>query len=387
MGRRAKLVGLTLLAAPCVLAAFAAACFPDYEISTSGSPDGSTVGNDGGPISGDGAPATGDGNAPPRDGSAPPGDAPTPPADGSTPVDGSLPFDAGVPPVPQVLVPAGTFAYRNPSDTTTTMATLTHAFYLDQTELPVGVLRAWVAAQKPVPCTGSTPCTLDPGGPYAQTMQWDPKWNTYASDALYKDPNGNCSGISEPFDTQQPTYLYADDRIPATCINWYIAAALCWFDGGKRLPTQVEWQYEATGRGAGRTYAWGDTPTPSDCTLTIWSNGNTSNYNGCNFPLGVPAVDGGGGASLDGVFDMTGDVFEWTWDWYDSSYPSSWPPDYAGLPADAGTVLQKDLRGGGWASSLNDLPALHGYLIDDSPNGTPTAAYNDTGVRCAKTKP
>jgi formylglycine-generating enzyme required for sulfatase activity len=182
------------------------------------------------------------------------------------------------------------------------------------------------------------------------------------------------------------TYLDNDDRFPATCINWYIAVSLCWFAGQKRLPTQVEWQYEATGRGAGRTYTWGDTPAPSDCSFAIWDDGNTSTYNGCGFPLPVPAVDGGGGRSLDGVLDMTGDVFEWTWDWNDNNYPASWPPDYAGQPGDAGTVLGKSVRGGGWASDIGDLPVLQIHTFDATPQGFPLTGFNDVGVRCAQTK-
>jgi formylglycine-generating enzyme required for sulfatase activity len=387
---RRVLVLFSFVAAPCILGALAAACFPDYEIA-----EGPLPGADGGaPLDSDsdGASPPGDGNGmAPADGNVPPRDAPPrdgnapPPQDGGPP---PPPADAAVPPVLQQLVPAGSFAYRNPSDTSTTAATLSHAFYLDQTELTVGVLRAWVAAQKPVPCVagdaGAKPCTLDPGGPYEQTIQWDPRWNTFASDELYKDSNGNCSGLSQPFDTAAGTYQYPDDRLPATCINWYIAASLCWFAGQKRLPTQVEWQYEATGRGAGRTYPWGDTPVPSDCTLAVWNDGNTQSYDGCNFPLDVGSNDGGG-ASIDGVWDMAGSVHEWTWDWYDSTYPNAWPTDYAGLPGDAGN-LQKPVRGGGWASDVDDLPALHLYIVDNGPNGSGTYAYDDVGVRCAKTK-
>jgi formylglycine-generating enzyme required for sulfatase activity len=381
MHRRAFVL-FSLLAAPSALGAVAVACFPDYGIVT-------------GPLPGtDGSSPGVDGNEPPADGRVPPGADGAVNPDGNTPHDGALPptdggppppTDASFPPAAQQLIPAGSFAYRNPNDTTTTQATLTHAYYMDQTELTVGVLRAWVAAQKPVPCTGTTPCTLDPGGPYAQTILWDPRWNTYASDELYKDLNGNCNGLSQPFDTANGTYVGADDRAPATCINWYIAASLCWFAGQKRLPTQVEWQYEATGRGAGRTYPWGDTPAPTDCTLAVWNDGNTSNYNGCNFPLDVGSNDGGG-ASIDGVWDMAGSVHEWTWDWYDSTYPSSWPNDYAGLPGDAGNTLEKPIRGGGWASDIGDLPALHIYVIDNGPTGSGTYAYNDVGVRCVQTK-
>ena len=339
----------------CVLAG----CFPDYQVG-----DGTSNGGDGGGA-GDGA-RTSDGGDATTDGGGN-GDG-QPPGDGG---DGGA-FDAAA----SKLVPLGSFVFTDPSGSTMTTATLSHDVYFDTHELTVATLRAWVAAAKPFPCAGAS-CPLDPGGPYASKIVWYPAWNQFVAKEDYKDPSCQAAGISQQ---GFPTYNGTDDTVPANCLNWYQAAALCWFDGGKRLPTQVEWQYEATGRGRGRTYPWGDTPVPSDCSRAIWRNdgGSFQNFDGCGFPIKVGSAPMG--ASFDGVDDMAGSVAEWTWDWYDNTYPPAWPTDWTGPAEDAGSNFSKVVRGGNWDSPENELRtnklSTHG----------PTVAVGDVGVRCVKTK-
>ena len=339
----------------CVLAG----CFPDYAVSESGgSGDGGVSGDDGGGAN-DGTAGDGGGNGdsqPPGDGGG--GDATT--------------FDAAA----TKVVPLGSFVFTDPSGSTMTTATLSHDVYFDTHELTVATLRAWVAAAKPFPCAGSS-CSLDPGGPYANKIVWYPAWNQYVAAEKYKDPACEASGISL---AGYPTYNGTDDTVPINCINWYQAAALCWFDGGKRLPTQVEWQYEATGRGRGRTYPWGDTPAPGDCTHAIWRNdaGSFDMYNGCHFPITVGSAPMG--ASFDGVDDMSGSVSEWTWDWYDNTYPPQWPTDWTGPAEDAGSNFTKMVRGGNWDSPENEL------RTNKLTTHYPDVAAGDVGVRCVKTK-
>jgi hypothetical protein len=317
----------------------AAACFPDFGIGESASGDGGT-----------------------SDGSS---------NDGSS-NDGTSPFDAAS----STLVPQGQFVFTDPSGTSMTTATLSHDTWFDTHELTVATLRAWIAAAKPAPCTTGT-CSLDPGGPYANKIVWYAAWNQAVAAEDYKSTSCQASGSSFQ---GYPTYNGTDDAMPINCVNWYQAASLCWFDGQKRLATQVEWQYAATGRGRGRTYPWGDTPAPSDCTHAIWRNdaGSQDDFNGCLFP--VHAGSAPMGASFDGVQDMSGSVAEWTWDWYGSSYPNSWPVDYAGPAEDAGNLFDKMVRGGNWDSPDFELHT------DKISNHQPANSFGDIGVRCVKTK-
>lgn len=353
---RSRLLAFAFVSAPIVVAA----CFPDFQVgdgangSDGGSSDGASGDGGSGDANGGGDGSTGDGGG--SDGGG--GDASG--------------FDASA----TKLIPNGSYVFTNPSGTAMTNAALSHDVYFDTHELTAGVLRAWVAAAKPAPCaTGS--CTLDPGGPYASKIVWNAAWNQNVAAEDYK--NAGCPPAG--YATQgYPTYNGTDDKVPANCINWYQAAALCWFDGQKRLATQVEWHYVASGRGRGRTYPWGDTPAPSDCSLALWRNdaGSLDNYNGCAFPIKVGSTPMG--ASFDGVEEMAGSVAEWTWDWYDSAYPPQWPVDFAGPAEDAGGNYDKMARGGYWDSPESELRT---YKI---ATHTPGSAFGDVGVRCVKTK-
>ena len=348
-----------------------AACFPDFQVA------GSTSGGEG-PASLDGA-AGSDGSPLGPDGEAT-GDAGG--QDGATTQEGGGSFDAAA----NVLVPAtgaGGFAYKSPGGTASSKVLITRDFFLDPKEATVGRFKAWVNAGKPMPCdTGQ--CTLDPGGPHATELLWLSSWNLKASAETYKSA-ASCYRTDNSFNAE-PTYNGADDAVPINCLNWYQAVAFCFWDGQRRLPTQIEWQWEATGRGRGRTYPWGDSPAPTatnddaGCALAIWRNGagTLNNYNGCGFPrLGGSAP---AGASFDGVLDMAGSVYEWTWDESWNVFPPQLPDDYSGPSLDAG-VYQRISRGGGFTS---DEPNLH---TDTENSYGPEAAIADIGVRCAKSKP
>jgi formylglycine-generating enzyme required for sulfatase activity len=96
----------------------------------------------------------------------------------------------------------------------------------------------------------------------------------------------------------------SDDDLPAVHVSWHGAAAFCaWLSARlgavARLPTEAEWQYAAAGPG-GLRWALGNSFVRSDY---------VSNAPG-------PAPVGGRRASQFGLYDMTGNVFEWCADTY-----------------------------------------------------------------------
>jgi formylglycine-generating enzyme len=91
---------------------------------------------------------------------------------------------------------------------------------------------------------------------------------------------------------------------------------------GKTLPTEAEWELAARGGLPGAAYAWGDKFLPDGCKHMAntwqgefpWQNLGTDGYEGTS-PVDAFPANG------YGVFDMIGNVWEWTTDWYQARHP------------------------------------------------------------------
>ena len=135
---------------------------------------------------------------------------------------------------------------------------------------------------------------------------------------------------------------------PLVMVTGYGAEAYCRWIGG-RLPTEAEWEYAARGP-EGFTYPWGDDPPTLE--LTRFRSGTTAPVG--RYPDGV---------SWCGVYDMAGNVWEWTADWF-GRYPSG-PQENPVGPA-SGTM--QVLRGGGWHSPWQEVRSTF-RLHDVAPSG------------------
>jgi len=159
---------------------------------------------------------------------------------------------------------------------------------------------------------------------------------------------------------------------PTVCLSWYGAAAYCnwrsreegyqecynlstwdcdFSKKGYRLPTEAEWEYAARGGLSSRRFPWGDTITHSQANYYSSSSYSydTSPTRGYHpawddiFPYTSPV--GSFPVTGYGLYDMTGNVWEWCNDWYASWYYGSSPTNN---PPGPGSGTYRVLRGGGW---------------------------------------
>ena len=116
----------------------------------------------------------------------------------------------------------------------------------------------------------------------------------------------------------QHTYPAGKGNHPVANVSWHDAQAFCQWNGC-RLPTEVEWEKAARGTD-GRTYPWGEN----------WVQRNFCNSREAGIWDTTPVDDYSKGVSPYGVWDMSGNVWEWTASQHGSSYVlrgGSWDVD------------------------------------------------------------
>jgi sulfatase modifying factor 1 len=166
------------------------------------------------------------------------------------------------------------------------------------------------------------------------------------------------------------------NKHPANCVDWSEAVSYCQWQG-KRLPTEVEWE-KAARAGSSSRYPWGQ---DVSCTNAILDDGKTlasagDEPDGCGEDRSWPV--GSRPANALGLYDMHGNVGEWTSVWYS---PEAIADYAAGKSVGPAGGKQRVVRGGSWdENKLN----LRSSFRNVKPPVSGKSIYGSIGFRCAK---
>jgi formylglycine-generating enzyme required for sulfatase activity/serine/threonine protein kinase len=107
---------------------------------------------------------------------------------------------------------------------------------------------------------------------------------------------------------------------PVNCVNWFQSDQFCRWVGGS-LPTAVQWEYAAKSAGRDNIFPWGNDPVTgtrtNGCDKNCPNPPEADNAVDDAFVYTAPVMSFPSGATDQGVFDMAGNVWEWTSDWWD----------------------------------------------------------------------
>jgi len=118
---------------------------------------------------------------------------------------------------------------------------------------------------------------------------------------------------------------------------------------GFRLPTEAEWEWAAKG---GKEYKWAGTDEADKLKDYAWYSANSNNQ---THEVKKQTANG------YGLYDMSGNVWEWCWDWYSNSTPTGGQD-----PKGAGSGNRRVKRGGSWWDVENF--AARAYRNDHFPD-------------------
>jgi formylglycine-generating enzyme required for sulfatase activity len=155
---------------------------------------------------------------------------------------------------------------------------------------------------------------------------------------------------------------------PVERVNWYNVQEFIVRLNQKtqmdfRLPTEAEWEYAAKGGGFSRGFKYSGSNTVEN---VAWKNGNSGNVShqvGTRRPNEL------------GIFDMSGNVFEWCEDWYAPGYYQTSPVEN---PLGPESGVARVIRGGSWFHDNS------GLRVTDRESGNPGFRYGYIGFRLCR---
>jgi formylglycine-generating enzyme required for sulfatase activity len=270
-------------------------------------------------------------------------------------------------------------------------------FYMDKTDVTNAEFAKFVKATGYVTVAERKPKAEDfPGAPPENLMAGSVvfaapdhpvplnnyfQWWTYVPGANWRHPLGPNSSIK------------GKDNYPVVQIAYEDAEAYTKW-AGKRLPTEAEWEFAARGGVAGKPFVWGDQFRPNGKWMANTHQGHFPDKDsGDNGYAGIAPI-AKFPANPYGLYDMAGNVWQWTSDWYRPDYYQQLAavgnvaynpqrPDSAYDPVEPNQP-KKVQRGG---SFLCTDQYCSRYIVGTRGKGEVSTGTNHLGFRCVKDAP
>jgi formylglycine-generating enzyme required for sulfatase activity len=138
--------------------------------------------------------------------------------------------------------------------------------------------------------------------------------------------------------------------VPTSGNSAWNAVEIVGGSNGYRLPTEAQWEYAAKGgNGSPGNYTYSGSDTVGNVAWYYENSSSKTHEVGKKSPNGL------------GIYDMSGNVYEWCWDWF-GEYSGAEQTD----PAGAVTGSNRVLRGGYWGSNGQYLRSAHRVYVDPS---------------------
>jgi sulfatase modifying factor 1 len=210
-----------------------------------------------------------------------------------------------------------------------------------------------------------------------EVQKWVPgshlQWWRYEPGANWRHPYGADSNIE------------GKDDHPVVHVAWKDAMAYCKW-AGKRLPTEAEWECAARGGLAGQLHIWGPEKTPGGVHQANTFQGSfpvsNNKEDGWNLSCPVKSYP----PNPYGLYEMSGNVWEWCLDWYRPDYYAVAPDKNPLGPEDSFDPLEQGVpkrvsRGGSFLCS--DEYCIN-YRVGNRGRSDPMTGLNHTGFRCVR---